>query len=64
MLFLVLGYLVLFACAIVPALVVSKIDASFGTLGVVYFTLMLQAIIVWSGFTLVFPKLKKIFKTE
>ena len=50
-LFAILGFLVLIILAFIPALLVAPIDSSYGTLGVIYFTMAIEAIIAWSAVT-------------
>ena len=49
-LFAILGFLLIVVVASIPALIIAPIDSSFGTLGGIYFTMLIQAILVWSGF--------------
>ena len=56
--FSVVGFVVLVTMALIPALAISRIDSSFGTLGVIYFTLAVTAVIEWFGFELVYRKFK------
>jgi hypothetical protein len=51
--FAVIGFAVLVITAAIPALAASTIDATYGTLGVIYFTFSVWAAIVWSAFTLI-----------
>jgi hypothetical protein len=53
-----LGYLVLILTSMAPALLITRIDASFGTLGVVYSVSFVEAIIAWSGFSILYNALK------
>ena len=50
--FAVVGFLVLILLSLVPALLVAPIDPSYGTLGVIYFTMTFEAVIVWNAITL------------
>ena len=55
----ILGYIVIIITLAIPALVIAPIDASFGTLGVIYFTTMIEVIIAWAGFHLIYSNIKK-----
>jgi hypothetical protein len=44
------GYALIIITCIIPALAISTIDASFGTLGVVYFTIVFISALAWEGF--------------
>ena len=57
-LFSIIGYLILVLAAAFPALAIAAMDTSYGTLGVMYFTAMLEAIIIWSGFSMFYKGLK------
>jgi len=56
--FSMIGFVVLVIMALIPAISVSQIDPSFGTIGVIYFTLAVTAVIEWFGFELVYKKFK------
>ena len=51
------GYLLLIFVAALPAISIASVDASSGTLGVLYFITMLTALAVWAGFTLLYKSL-------
>ena len=52
-LFAIIGFLVLVLLSFLPALLVAPIDSSYGTLGVIYFTMAIEAIIAWTAVTYV-----------
>ena len=47
--FSIVGFLILVLLALIPALLIAPFDPSYGTLGVIYFTMALEAIIVWTA---------------
>jgi hypothetical protein len=51
-LFYALGLLVLIFTATIPAIMIAPIDASMGTLGVMYFTTFIMAVLGWFAFTI------------
>ena len=53
-----LGFILLTITASIPALIIARIDSTFGTLGTVYFIMLLQAILVWSGFFMFYKKFR------
>jgi hypothetical protein len=53
-----IGYLVLVLISTAPAILVTRIDASFEALGVVYSVLFVEAIIAWTGFSIFYNALK------
>ena len=53
-----LGYILIIVAAAVPALAIASIDASAETLGVLYFVVMVEAILVWAGYSMFFSKIK------
>jgi len=55
----ILGFLLLIIVTSLPGLFVSQIDSSFGTLGTVYFVILIQAILVWFGFSLFIKKFQR-----
>jgi len=52
-LFAIIGFIVLIITSFIPAFTVSSIDPSFGTLGVIYFVTLLDAVFAWETFELV-----------
>jgi len=54
-----LGYFLIILAAAIPALVVSPYDSASGTLGVLYFVVIVEAILFWAGFTMFFRTIKK-----
>jgi len=51
--FSMVGFLVLVFMALIPAIVLPSDLADFGTLGVFYFTLGIQATLVWTAYSLI-----------
>lgn len=45
-----LGYILLIILCAMPGLGVSSVDSTFGTMGVIYYTILIVAIISWIGF--------------
>ncbi|MCL1827447.1 MAG: hypothetical protein FWG20_05330 [Candidatus Cloacimonetes bacterium] len=45
----ILGFILLIASISVPALLVAKTDSSFSTIGVLYFTMLIDAVLLWAG---------------
>jgi len=53
------GYLLLIITSLLPAIAISGVDASFGTIGLVYFITLLDAVIAWETVEVVKRVLKK-----
>jgi len=53
------GFVLLIATALLPAIAISGVDASFGTIGLVYFITLLDAVIAWETVEVVKRVLKK-----
>jgi len=53
------GYLLLMLTSLLPAIAISGVDASFGTIGLVYFITLLDAVIAWETVEVVKRVLKK-----
>jgi len=51
--FTIAGFVVLIITSLLPAWTVSSVDPSFGTLGVIYFVTLLDAVFAWETFEVV-----------
>ena len=60
-LFVALGFLLLIILSLMPALLVAPKDSSYGTLGVVYFIMAMEAVIVWTAISYIIKNFGKYF---
>jgi membrane protein CcdC involved in cytochrome C biogenesis len=54
-----IGYVILIITSAIPSFAIAKIDASFGTMGVIYFTMVITLLLAWVGFVLINKAYKK-----